>query len=157
MQALANGYLVGGTTVVRRAGEERVALRRLAWVAPLAVVGATLANEVARRLLLAILPPINPDFVALEAQSVAMMTVVCSLAAVAVFAAVARLSIQPIRTYQIVAAVALVMSLLPDLMLLQDPTATGGAVVTLMLLHGVAAAAVVWPLSTLTQTADTRR
>src|SRR5438477_9608787 len=141
MQALANGYLVGGTTVVRRAGVERVALRRLAWVAPLALLGATFANEVARRLLLAILPPINPDFVALEAQSVALMTVVCGVAAVAVFAAVVRLSLQPIRTYQIVAVVALGMSLLPDLMLLQDPTATPGAVITLMLLHAVAAVA----------------
>src|SRR5437762_8597609 len=117
MQAMASGYLTGGTTVATSAGSERVALRRLAWVAPLAVLDATLANEVARRLLLATVPNIPSDFVALAAQSVPMMTVVCSVAAVGVFAAVARLSIQPIRTYQIVPAVALLMSLLPDLML----------------------------------------
>ena len=151
MQATVTGHPSGRTLGQASVGTERVALRRLAWVAPLAVLGATLANEVARRLLLGILPPINPDFVALEAQSVAFMTVVCGVAAVAVFAAVARLSLQPIRTYQIVAVVALVMSLLPDLMLLQDPTATAGAVITLMLLHVVAAAAIVWPLSTLTR------
>jgi hypothetical protein len=72
---------------------------------------------------------------------------------VSVFAAVARLSIQPIRTYQIVAAVALALSMFPDLMLLPDPTATVGGVVALMILHVVAAAAIVWPLSTLTREA----
>ena len=134
-------------------GSERVALRRLFWVGPLAVAAATAANEVARRLLLATLQPINPDFLPMQAEGVAIMTVAFAVAAVAVFAAVARLSIQPIRTYQIVAAVALALSMLPDLLLLQDPTATGGAVVALMILHVVAAAAIVWPLSTLTREA----
>ena len=43
----------------------------------------------------------------------------------------------------------LVVSFFPDLMLLQDPTATPEAVMSLMILHCVAAVAVVWPLSTL--------
>jgi Family of unknown function (DUF6069) len=136
------------------AGAERVALRRLAWVGPLAVAAATAASEVARRLLLATLQPIGPDFLPMQAEGVALMTVAFAIAAVAVFAAVARLSIQPIRTYQIVAAVALALSMLPDLMLLQDPTATAGGVVALMILHVVAAAAIVWPLSTLTRAAS---
>jgi hypothetical protein len=130
-------------------GEGRVALRRLGWVGPLAVAAATAANEAARQLLVAALP-INPDFLPMQAEGVAMMTVIFTIAAVAVFAAVARLSAQPIRTYQIVSVVALVMSLLPDLMLFSEPTATAGGVVALMVLHAVAAAAVVWPLSTLT-------
>ena len=81
------------------------------------------------------------------------MTVLFTTAAVAVFAAVAKLSIQPIRTYQIVAAVALVLSVFPDLMLLNEPSATVGGVVSLMVLHAVAAAAVVWPLCSLTREA----
>jgi hypothetical protein len=72
---------------------------------------------------------------------------------VAVFAAVAKLSIQPIRTYQIVAAVALALSMFPDLMLLNEPGTTGGDVVALMILHVVAAVAVVWPLCALTREA----
>jgi hypothetical protein len=131
-------------------GSERVALRRLVWVGPLAVAAATLADEAARRLLVAVVPGITPGFVALEAGAVALMTVLFTTAAVAVFAAVAKLSIQPIRTYQIVAAVALVLSLFPDLMLLNEPSATVGGVVSLMVLHAVAAAAVVWPLCSLT-------
>ena len=134
-------------------GIERVALRRLLWVGPMAVGAATVANEAARRLLLALVPGVPSDFVALEASAVAMMTVIFTIAAVAVFAAVAKLSIQPIRAYQIVSAVALVLSLFPDVMLLNDPTATVCAVGALMTLHAVAAAAVVWPLCTLTREA----
>jgi hypothetical protein len=135
------------------AGAERVPLRRLAWVGPLAVAAATAANEIARRLLLATLQPISPDFLPMQAEGVAIMTVAFAIAAVAVFAAVARLSIQPIRTYQIVAAVALALSMFPDLMLLPDPTATASGVVALMILHVVAAASIVWPLSALTREA----
>ena len=40
-------------------GSERVALRRLVWVGPLAVAAA-LADEAARRLLLALVPGIPP-------------------------------------------------------------------------------------------------
>jgi hypothetical protein len=130
-------------------GEGRVALRRLAWVGPLAVAAATAANEVARQLLVATLP-VNPAFLPMQAEGVAMLTVLFSIAAVAVFAAVVRLSAQPIRTYQIVSVVALVMSMLPDFMLFADPTATTGGVIALMILHAVAAVAIVWPLSTLT-------
>ena len=134
------------------AGEERVALRKLIWVGPLAVVAAAAANEIARRALVAALP-ISPDFLPMQAEGVAMMTVLFTVAAVLVFAATARLTIQPIRTYQIVAVVALVVSFFPDLMLFEDPTATTAGVIALMALHAVAAAAVVWPLSTLTREA----
>jgi hypothetical protein len=134
-------------------GFERVALRRLLWVGPLAVAAAAAANEVARRIVLAVVPGVNPEFIALDPAAVAMMTVLFTIAAVGVFAAVAKLSIQPIRTYQIVSTVALVLSMIPDLMLLNEPSTTGGDVVSLMILHVVAAVAVVWPLCTLTREA----
>src|SRR5205809_1497130 len=102
---------VGEARARYSAGAERVALRRVAWVGPLAVAAATAANEIARRLLLATLQPISPDFLPMQAEGVAIMTVAFAIAAVAVFAAVARLSIQPIRTYQIVATVALALSM----------------------------------------------
>jgi hypothetical protein len=44
--------------------------------------------------------------------------------------------------------------MVPDLMLLPDPTATVGGVVALMILPVVAAAAIVWPLRTLTREAS---
>jgi hypothetical protein len=139
--------------VARTDGIERVALRRLVWVGPLVVAAATAANEVARRIVLAVVPGVDPSYIALDASAVAMMTVLFTAAAVGVFAAVAKLSIQPIRTYQIVAVVALALSMLPDLMLLNEPSTTAGDVVALMILHVVAAAAVVWPLCTLTREA----
>jgi hypothetical protein len=39
---------------------ERVALRRLLWVGPLAVAAATIANEVARRIVVAAVPGVAP-------------------------------------------------------------------------------------------------
>jgi len=86
----------------------------------------------------------------MQADGIAMMTALFTLAAVGVFAAIVRLSIQPIRTFQIVAVVALVLSWFPDLMLPPDPTATVEGVVALIVPHAVAAVAVVWPLSMLT-------
>ncbi len=69
-----------------------------------------------------------------------------------VFGAVRRFASQPIRLFRIVAAVALLMSFLPDLWLLTDtasrtfPGATVQAVGTLMVPHIVAATTVVWML-----------
>ena len=132
-------------------GVERVALRRLAWVGPLSVAAATAANEVARRAVIAAVPGADPTYIALDASAVAMMTIIFTACAVAVFAAIGKLSIQPIRTYQIVAVVALVLSLIPDLMLMNEPGTTGGDVIALMILHVVAAAVVSYPLCTLTR------
>jgi hypothetical protein len=127
-------------------GSERVALKRLLWAGPLGVALAAAANEVARRAAIALVTGASADYLALDASAVLMMTVLFTVAAVGVFAAIARLSIQPIRTYQIVAVVALALSVLPDLMLLNEPGTTGGDVVALIVLHAVAALAVSYTL-----------
>src|SRR5918911_1088655 len=120
MAVVTAGY-AGSRAYAREAqGIERVALKKLLWVGPLGVALA----------------------------AVAMMTVLFTVAAVAVFAAIAKLSIQPIRTYQIVAVVSLALSVFPDLMLLNEPETTGGDVVALIILHVVAAVAVSVPLCT---------
>lgn len=81
------------------------------------------------------------------------LTVVGVMLAVAVFAELRRSASQPIRSFRIAAAVALVLSFLPDIWLLTDaagssfPGATIAGVGTLMVQHIVVAAVVVWLLT----------
>lgn len=154
MQVMASNHLSGSATAGLNAGErrtERVAMRRLLWAGPAAVMAAVAATLAAWAVAVAILPPIDPAFIELQAGSVALFTSVLCTAAVAVFALVARFSRQPLQTFRVVAAVALALSWLPDLLILSEPAATTAGVAALMLLHVVAAAAVVWTLSTLTR------
>jgi predicted acyltransferase len=81
------------------------------------------------------------------------LTVVGVILAVAVFAELRRSASQPIRSFRIAAAVALVLSFLPDFWLLSDaasssfPGATIAGVGTLIVQHTVVAAVVVWLLT----------
>jgi hypothetical protein len=99
---------------------EHVALKKLWWVGPLAIVGAAIANAVLRAIALAVL---NPDrsFMPLQSLTFLPFTIIGVLGAVIVFALVARFARNPIRTYHIVAIVALLISLVPDLLLLLSP------------------------------------
>jgi hypothetical protein len=156
MQFIGIGQLRGGRAAVPGAGPirtERVAMRRLLWVGPMAVMVAVAATLVARAMAVAVLPPINPAFVELQAGSVAFVTSVLCAAAVGVFALVALFSKRPLQTFKVVAGIALLLSLVPDLLILPEPGATVGGVIALMLLHVVAAVAVVWTLNTLSRDA----
>jgi uncharacterized protein DUF6069 len=104
----------------------------------------------ARAIAVAVLPPVDPRFVELLPQSIIIMTAPLCAMAVAVFALVARFARRPVETYRIVAAVALVLSWIPDLMIVSQPGGTTGGVVALVVLHAVAAVAVVWTLERLT-------
>lgn len=156
MRVMASNHLNSGTMAVLGGGEaptERVAMLRLLWVGPLAVAAAVAATLAAWAVTVAVLPPINPAFVELQAQSIAIVTSPLCAMAVAVFALVAWLSRRPVQTFRVVAAVALVLSWIPDLLLLPQPGATVANVVALMALHVVAAATVVWTLSTFSRDA----
>lgn len=81
-------------------------------------------------------------------------TAVLVLAAVGVFALVARFARHPIRLYRRVALVALLLSFIPDLAIpfMDSPIPSGAReIVLLMLTHVVAAAVSVAVLSTLTR------
>jgi len=153
MRALETGHLRSRTTIGNSGGggtrTERVAMRRLLWAGPVAVAMAVAATLVARAVAVAVLPPFDPLFVAMQAASVAIVASVLCAMAVPVFALVAWRSRRPLHTFRIVAAVALVLSWVPDLLLLPQPGTTVVGVVALMILHVVAAAALVWTLSTL--------
>lgn len=83
---------------------------------------------------------IAPGFEPIAYPPVIFLTVLGVLAATAVFALVTRLRHEPGQTFPRLAAVALVLSFVPDFVLLQvDPAATVLGVVVLMVMHVVAA------------------
>ncbi len=123
---------------------ERVSLKRLLWVGPLAIVAALAANFIVRAIALAVLD-IPADFMPLQTPAFIPFTVVGLLGAILVFAIIGRVARRPVRTFVIVAAVVLVLSFLPDIGLLASgaPGATLPGILVLMLLHVVAAVIVV--------------
>ncbi len=135
------------TTTVVPTPAERVSLKRLLWAGPLAIVAAVIANWLVRTLALAVLD-IPAEFQQLQTPAFLPFTVIGLLGAIITFAIIGRVSRRPVRTFQIVAAVVLVLSFLPDIGLLATgaPGATLPGILVLMLMHVVAAGIVVWVL-----------
>ncbi|WP_435347416.1 DUF6069 family protein [Haloarchaeobius sp. HRN-SO-5] len=87
---------------------------------------------------------IAPDLTALDYPPVLFLTTVGVVAATGVYWVIARRVDDPTRTFTRVAALALVLSFLPDVgLLLGDPAATVSGVATLAFMHVVAAVACV--------------
>ena len=135
---------------VAQVGQEGVDAARLRWVGPLTIAVAVIGNLIVRTLgvnLFAI-----PDtFLALNVPPTILFTLVGVLGAIGVFAWLGRRSPRPISRFTRVAAVVLVVSLVPDLGLLAAPMpgSSLAAVGVLMVEHIVAAAASVGLLTTL--------
>jgi hypothetical protein len=97
-------------------------LRRI-WLAGLvAVVASVAANLIVRALLFAVLD-LPGDFPPFQVGAIAMLTTLGVVAATIVFAIVARFARNPVKTYAIIAAVALVLSILPNLASMANPDA----------------------------------
>jgi hypothetical protein len=138
------------TTVASRPSEHvHLSNRRLVWAGPLAIVGAVAANAVVRAVELAVLPVPNEFFPLRAPASFVGLTVAGMLGAVIAYAVVGRFSKIAVRTFRIVAGVALLLSFLPDLGLLVGgmPGATLTGVLALMVMHVVAAAIAVGVLT----------
>jgi hypothetical protein len=135
------------TTTVVPTPSERVSLKRLLWAGPLAIVLALIANGIVRAIALALLD-IPADFQPLQTPAFIFLTVVLLLGAILTFAVIGRLSRRPVRTFQIVALIVLVLSFIPDIGLLASgaPGATLPGILVLMLMHVIAAGIVVWVL-----------
>ena len=120
------------------APSERIAYRRLWWVGLLVIAAATVVNGLVRLAALRLID-VDPAFMPLQSASFIPFTVVGTGAGVLVYALLGRLSRRPVFTFYIVAAVALVISYLPDLAMLAGmPGATPATVGVLMLLVTVA-------------------
>jgi hypothetical protein len=151
----AAGATAPGTREAGEAGE-RVSLRRLLRVAPLATALAAVANLGVWLLTEALFAP-PAGFLPMEPGPVVTFTVAGLLAASLVFAALARFTRRPVTLFRRIALVALVLSVVPNVLLLFD---SSGAMFTemsvpgvyaLMVMHVVAAAVAVWALTTLTR------
>jgi hypothetical protein len=94
-----------------------VAPRKLVWVGPLTIVLASLVNLGIRTLAVAFFG-VPSSFIYLQAPVVIASTVAFLVVALLAFVLVGRLSRHPVRTFWIVAAVALFVSFLNPLMLL---------------------------------------
>lgn len=111
---------------------------------------AVLGSLVVNALFLAVVDAagIAPDFMALTYPPVLFLTAVGAVGATAVYWLVRRYAGRPVRTFRVVAAVALVLSFVPDLALLAfDPMATVPGVVVLMAMHVTVAAVAVGVLT----------
>jgi hypothetical protein len=93
---------------------------RLFMVGMLTIVAALVANLVVRSLAFAIWP-ISPDFLPLQVGSICFFTVVLVGGDVLVYALVVRFSRHPVRTYTMIALIALLLSLVPPVMLFFNP------------------------------------
>lgn len=123
---------------------DRVLFSRLAWAGPLAVLGSVAGNGLVWAITQAIIP-ISPEFMPLATVGPTIfLTAVGALGAVGAFALVGRLAKQPRPVFQTVAAVALLVSLIPDVMLIVAPAGapfqgiTVPQVLALMVMHVVA-------------------
>ena len=135
---------------VNRAQGEHVAFKRLLWATPLAAVATAIANTVVY-FIAATLDTMPQDFVVQGSGPITLAPVILSsligaAGAAVVFTVVALLSRRPIRTFRIVAAVVLVLSFATPLTI---PGAPISMILTLELMHVVAAVIITGMVTTL--------
>jgi hypothetical protein len=95
----------------------------------------------------------DPQFIVLANVSATILfTVVPAIAAVLLYAVLLRFTANPVRIFTSIAAVVLVLSLIPDLTYIPTvPGATTGQTVILVLMHIVAAVVIVGMLTSFTR------
>jgi Family of unknown function (DUF6069) len=131
---------------------ERVATGRLLRVGALAIGASVVANLLIRIIFVNVLG-IGTEFPPLGWGPPIIFTIMGVLGAIIVFAIIARFAKRPIRLFRIIGLVVLVLSLLPDIGLLNANAMPGtslGAVIALMLMHVAAGAITIWLLTTRT-------
>lgn len=139
--ALSGGGVAGG----------KVSWGRLARVGAVAVVVAVVVNVLIRTVAVSVFG-IGDGFLPLAVGPTVVFTVVGMVGAVVVFGAMLRFARRPARLFRRVALVVLVLSLVPDLMLLYAgsmPGTTFAGVLTLMVEHVASWAVAVGVLTTL--------
>ena len=137
------------TTAVSSGQSNHVAFNRLLWVGPLTILAAMIANTIVWQIAVAILQP-DPAFTPLTSPASIVFTFFGVLGAVVAFAVIGRISKNPITLFRRVALIALVLSFIPDLMMLWSgsfPGTTLANMLALMLMHVVAYAISVYMLT----------
>lgn len=133
----------------------RIVYSRLLWAGPLALAIALAGNLAVWSIAPAVID-VSPEFMPLaSAGPVIVMTILGVLGAVVAFVVVGRFARQPARTYPLIAFVALLVSLIPNVMLIAAPAGapfggiTAPQVLVLMVMHVVTYAACVLILTRL--------
>ena len=116
----------------------KVQLRRLLWVGPLTILASIVGVLIVRVIAVAILQP-DPTPISLGWAVPAISTFVLVTGAVLVFALVSRFAANPIRTYQIIAFVVLLLTFVPDIVfvLVHFLNSTWPITIALMVMHVV--------------------
>ena len=98
----------------------------------------------------------DPDFIILSNVSGAVIfTAFFAIAAVAVYAGLVRFTDNAVRNFKVIAAVFLVVSIVPDYtMILDEPGTSLGQATVLALMHVIAAAVIVPMLTVLARPAE---
>lgn len=112
---------------------------RIASATAIAAIAAVIANVLLRALAVAAFDIPQPEFEPLNLRPVIVSTLGGVVAAGLVYALIARLAREPRRTFLVVAAAALLLSLIAPLTI-DDPNADAAAVGTLIAMHVVGAA-----------------
>jgi len=89
----------------------------------IAIVAAVVANLIVLVLVRAVLD-LPADFPALQFGPIALFTAIGVALGVGVFAIISRVARQPVRTFWIVAMIALIVSLVPNILLMLNPAAS---------------------------------
>lgn len=130
------------------------------WSTGLAAIGLSLvANLVAYFLLNAVLDLPSPaEFPPLSPAAIGIITVLFTFLAVVAFVVVVRVAKRPLRTYRIVATVAFILSIIPNIISAINPAAapfpfpvvSASGFLVLIVFHVIAYLIMVWSLTTKT-------
>ena len=134
--------------------DERVDIRSLLWVGPLAMIATSIANVIVREIAVAVgAVPANLEI--LQWPGIIGSTMVQVFLGVIIFALIARFSRRPIWLFRVVAAIALVLSFSSPVMAaaglapIPGLSINSSTVVSMMVMHVVAAVISVGILTTL--------
>jgi hypothetical protein len=145
------------TSPVLRLNQDGIVTSRIWRVGLAAIMASVLANLLVLALVVNLVN-VPADFPPLTAAPIALFTGVGVAAAVVVFALIARYAQRPIRTFWIVAVIALLVSIVPNILTALNPAsapfpgATAAGFLVLIVFHVVAAAICVPMLTSLTRT-----
>ena len=129
-------------------GQREIDWKRYALLGAITVVAAVAAN-VLFYYLGQIFVNYDPDFVILSSPGgVIIFTFFFAVAAVLIYGAFLRYAANPARTFTVVAAIVLVLSIIPDITFIPSVEgATNGQAGILAVMHVIAAAVIVWVLT----------
>ena len=119
----------------------------------LAATAAALIATLLARLVIGIFVPLDPLFLPYSYGSIAFFTTLYCLVGVGIYALVNRLARNPLRTFNIVAVIGFILTLLPDLAGMANPAtfpfpgASATSFVILIVFHIVAAIMFLWVLN----------